>query len=191
MYHEGDYFRTRLTHSLEVAQIARSCARALGLNEDLEAVALAHDLGHTPFGHAGEDALNEVMAPAGGFDHNEQTVRIVTKLEERYAAFDGLNLSWEALEGVIKHNGPVTGRLRPTIAEVNELAGFDLSSYASAEAQIANLSDDIAYLSHDIDDGLRAGLLELGALYDLPVIGSILHQLQKRLARFGNGPTDS
>ena len=180
VYHEGDYFRTRLTHSLEVAQIARSCARALGLNEDLsEAVALAHDLGHTPFGHAGEDALNEVMAPAGGFDHNEQTVRIVTKLEERYAAFDGLNLSWEALEGVIKHNGPVIGTLRPTIAEVNKLAGFDLSSYASAEAQIANLSDDIAYLSHDIDDGLRAGLLELSALHDLPVIGPVLHQLQK------------
>ena len=180
IYHEGDYFRTRLTHSLEVAQIARSCARALYLNEDLaEAIALAHDLGHTPFGHAGEDALNEVMAPYGGFDHNEQTMRVITHLEERYAAFDGLNLTWETLEGIVKHNGPITGDLRPTIAALDKQYQFQIDSYASAEAQIANLSDDIAYLSHDFDDGLRAGLLNLDAVRDLPVVGTILNELAR------------
>ena len=129
-----------------MAQIARSCARALSLNEDLaEAIALAHDLGHTPFGHAGEDALNEIMAPFGGFDHNEQSLRVLTILEERYAAFNGLNLTWETLEGIAKHNGPITGDVRPTIKALDEKADLQLSTFASAEAQIANLSDDIAY----------------------------------------------
>ena len=181
IYHEGDYFRTRLTHSLEVAQIARSCARALRLNEDLaEAIALAHDLGHTPFGHAGEDALNEVMAPFGGFDHNEQSLRVLTILEERYAAFNGVNLTWETLEGIAKHNGPIRGVIRPTIAALDKSASLQLSSYASAEAQIANLSDDIAYLSHDFDDGLRAGLLQLPEISDLPVVGAILANIQSQ-----------
>ena len=180
IYHEGDYFRTRLTHSLEVAQIARSCARALYLNEDLaEAIALAHDLGHTPFGHAGEDALNEMMTPYGGFDHNEQTIRVITHLEERYAAFDGLNLTWETLEGIVKHNGPITKAVRPTIAELDKSHQFQLQSFASAEAQIANLSDDIAYLSHDFDDGLRAELLSLDDLHNLPVVGDILRDISR------------
>ena len=178
IYHEGDYFRTRLTHSLEVAQIARSCARALQINEDLaEAIALAHDLGHTPFGHAGEDALNEVMSPYGGFDHNEQSLRVLWLLEERYAAFDGVNLTWETLEGIAKHNGPITGPVRPTIARLDEMLDLQLKSYASAEAQIANLSDDIAYLSHDFDDGLRAGLLAISDLQGLPVVGDIVTNL--------------
>ena len=163
VYHEGDYYRTRLTHSLEVAQIARSVSRALGLNEDLaEALALAHDFGHTPFGHAGEDALDAAMAPYGGFDHNAQTLRLVTKLERRYPTFDGLNLSWEALEGLVKHNGPLTGSRAPVerplpAAIVEYVATHDLAldDYASAEAQVAALADDIAYNSHDVDDGLR------------------------------------
>ena len=179
IYHEGDYFRTRLTHSLEVAQIARSCARALRLNEDLaETIALAHDLGHTPFGHAGEDALNEVMTPYGGFDHNEQSLRVLTILEERYAAFNGVNLTWETLEGIAKHNGPITGDVRPTIAQLDKAAHLQLSSYASAEAQLANLSDDIAYLSHDFDDGLRANLIAPEALADLPVVGAIVANIK-------------
>src|SRR5690606_38390628 len=158
VYHEGDYYRTRLTHSLEVAQIARSLARALGLNEDLaEAVALAHDLGHTPFGHAGEDALHEVMQPYGGYDHNEQALRILTLLERRYADFDGLNLTWETLEGVVKHNGPVA-EPRPFTRAFCERFDLELATYASAEAQVAALADDIAYNNHDVADGLRAGL---------------------------------
>ena len=181
IYHEGDYYRTRLTHSLEVAQIARSCARALRLNEDLcEAIALAHDLGHTPFGHAGEDALNAAMAAYGGFDHNEQSIRVLTVLEERYASFNGLNLTWETLEGIAKHNGPITGPIRPSIQKLDQKADLQLQSYASAEAQIANLSDDIAYLSHDFDDGLRAGLLDLAPLRDLPVVGPILAEITKQ-----------
>ena len=181
LYHEGDYFRTRLTHSLEVAQIARTVARALRLNEDLaEAVALGHDLGHPPFGHAGEDALNRVMADYGGFDHNEQTLRVLCELEERYAGFDGLNLSYETLEGIIKHNGPVpVEKVRPTIAKLNDIHDFRLAKFPVLEAQIANLSDDIAYLSHDFDDSLRAGLLRIEQLYDLPVVGDILAQLNK------------
>ena len=176
VYHEGDYFRTRLTHSIEVAQIARTIARSLRLNEELsEAISLAHDLGHTPFGHAGENALQEVMKNFGGFDHNEQTLRILCQLEERYASFDGLNLSWETLEGVAKHNGPVfSKRLRPTLKKLDKLYNFQLNNFASAEAQIANLSDDIAYLSHDIDDGLRAKLFTIEALSDLPIISEVL-----------------
>jgi dGTPase len=188
VYHEGDYYRTRLTHSLEVAQIARSVSRALGLNEDLaEALALAHDFGHTPFGHAGEDALDAAMAPYGGFDHNAQTLRLVTKLERRYPSFDGLNLSWEALEGLVKHNGPLTGPLaradKPMPAAIVEyVAGHDLAldTYASAEAQVAALADDIAYNSHDVDDGLRAGLFDISDMADLPLAGPAFRAVHDR-----------
>ncbi len=174
--HEGDYYRTRLTHSLEVAQIARSVAKALGLDDDLaETVALAHDLGHPPFGHAGEDVLAECMKPYGGFDHNVQTFRVVTELEHRYPTFNGLNLAWETLEGVIKHNGPVLDRLKePAWAAVAAYdAGQDLrlSTWASAEAQVAALADDIAYNNHDVDDGLQSGILALEELETVPLIG--------------------
>jgi dGTPase len=186
VYHEGDHYRTRLTHSLEVAQIARSISRTLGLNEDLaEALALAHDLGHTPFGHAGEDALEEVMAPFGGFDHNDQTLRILTRLEHRYAEFDGLNLTWETLEGTVKHNGPLIGpgivkKLPATIAEYVLRHDLDLASQPSAEAQVAALSDDIAYNNHDIDDGLRAGLFAVADLAGVPVVGPIFAEVAAR-----------
>ncbi len=172
--HEGDFFRTRLTHSIEVAQIARSIARALHLDEDLtEALALAHDLGHPPFGHAGEEALNASMKPFGGFDHNAQSLRVVTLLESRYAAFDGLNLTWESLEGLAKHNGPLH---RPPgyIAEYDHKHKLDLGTHAGAEAQVAALADDIAYHSHDLDDGLRAGLFSPQDLSHLPVVGEAL-----------------
>lgn len=172
--HEGDFFRTRLTHSLEVAQVARSMARYLQLDEDLtEAVALAHDLGHTPFGHAGEDALATQMQPWGGFDHNAQALRQVMLLERRYMAFDGLNLTWETLEGLAKHNGPVR---RPSLrlAEMDALFPLDLGTYASAEAQVAALADDIAYHGHDLDDGVKAGLLSLDDLQDVPLVGGAL-----------------
>jgi dGTPase len=174
--HEGDHFRTRLTHSLEVAQIARSVATALGLDADLaETIALAHDLGHPPFGHAGEDELQVQMEAYGGFDHNVQTFRVVTKLERRYPRFDGLNLTWETLEGVIKHNGPVSGKLdRPSwraIAEFDADYDLRLSTWASAEAQVAALADDIAYNNHDVDDGVQAGLFQLEELMTVPLIG--------------------
>ena len=174
--HEGDHFRTRLTHSLEVAQIARSIATALGLDADLaETVALAHDLGHPPFGHAGEDELQACMEDFGGFDHNVQTFRVVTRLEKRYPAFDGLNLTWETLEGIIKHNGPVADKLeRPSwraIAEFDAEYDLRLSTWASAEAQVAALADDIAYNNHDVDDGVQAGLFDLDELADVPLIG--------------------
>ena len=168
---DGDHFRVRLTHSLEVAQIGRTIARALGLNEDLtEALCLAHDLGHPPFGHAGEDALSVALADAGGFDHNAHTIRIVTRLETPYPDFDGLNLSWEALEGLAKHNGPVR---EPTwaMAEANEEWDLELATWPGLEAQVAAIADDIAYDNHDIDDGLRAGLLEIEELIELPLIG--------------------
>jgi dGTPase len=167
---DSDHYRVRLTHSLEVAQIGRTMARALGLNEDLtETLCLAHDLGHPPFGHAGEDALKDAMADAGGFDHNAHTIRIVTRLETPYPGFDGLNLSWEALEGLAKHNGPVT---HPTwaLAEANDEFDLDLQSWPSLEAQIAAVADDIAYDNHDIDDGLRAGLIQFDDLLDLPLV---------------------
>jgi dGTPase len=178
--HEGDHFRTRLTHSLEVAQIARSLAGAMGLDPDLaETIALAHDLGHPPFGHAGEDELEKQMEGFGGFDHNVQTFRVVTKLERRYPRFDGLNLTWETLEGVIKHNGPVDSKLdRPSwsaIAEFDAEYELRLATWASAEAQVAALSDDIAYNNHDVDDGVQAGLFHLRELLDVPLIGPILH----------------
>jgi len=177
--HEGDFFRTRLTHSLEVAQVARSVCRYLRLNEDLgEALALAHDLGHPPFGHAGEDALQDLMKPYGGFDHNAQSLRVVTELEARYAEFDGLNLTWETLEGVVKHNGPLTGGLNPhplprVIEEYSKIQDLELHTFAGPEAQIAAISDDIAYNNHDIDDGLRAGLFTIDDLCDVPLVGPI------------------
>lgn len=170
--HEGDYFRTRLTHSIEVAQVARTIAGALKLNGELtEAVALAHDLGHTPFGHTGEDALNALMAPYGGFDHNAQAVRIVTSLERHYAEFEGLNLTWDTLEGIAKHNGPVTGGLPYALADYNALHDLELHTHASAEAQVAALADDIAYNNHDLHDGLRAGLFTEEDVRKLPIIG--------------------
>jgi dGTPase len=178
--HEGDHYRTRLTHSLEVAQLARSMSRALGLNEDLaEALALAHDLGHTPFGHAGEDALKEAMADFGGFDHNAQTLRILTKLEHRYASFDGLNLSWEALEGIAKHNGPVAKPPR-AMAEYVKKHDLEITTYASAEAQLASLADDIAYNNHDIDDGLRSGLFSIEEICAVPIVGNTFAEVRKR-----------
>ncbi|MEL6466111.1 MAG: deoxyguanosinetriphosphate triphosphohydrolase [Pseudomonadota bacterium] len=170
--HEGDYYRTRLTHSIEVAQVARTIAGALGLNDCLtEAVALAHDLGHPPFGHTGEDALQALMAPYGGFDHNAQAIKIVTKLECHYAEFDGLNLTWETLEGIAKHNGPVTGDLPYALAEYDAEHDLELPTHASAEAQVAALSDDIAYNNHDLHDGLRAGLFGEVEIGNLPIIG--------------------
>ncbi len=186
VHHEGDFFRTRLSHTLEVAQITESICRQLGLDEDLaEAVALAHDLGHTPFGHAGEDALIPLMAPHGGFSHNDQTVRILTRLERKYADFDGLNLSWEALEGVAKHNGPLLplkpgGKLDHTIAAFRSEWDLELDSWPSAEAQVAALADDIAYNNHDLDDGLGARLFGLDELRELPLIGPILAEVEKR-----------
>ena len=186
VYHEGDHYRTRLTHSLEVAQIARSVSRALGLDEDLaEALALAHDLGHTPFGHAGEDVLDEAMRPYGGFDHNEQTFRILTMLERHYAEFDGLNLSWETLEGLVKHNGPLVpsakGKTVPaTIRDHQQRQDLWLDSWPGLEAQIAALSDDIAYNNHDIDDGLRAGLFAIDDLRPVPLVGPVLGEVEAR-----------
>ena len=170
--HEGDYFRTRLTHSIEVAQVARTISGALGLNEELvEAVSLAHDLGHTPFGHTGEDALDAQMQDYGGFDHNAQAVRIVTSLEQHYADFDGLNLTWECLEGIAKHNGPVLQPYPPALLEYNLQHDLELHTYASAEAQVAALADDIAYNNHDLHDGLRAGLFTDAQAAELPIVG--------------------
>jgi dGTPase len=173
--HEGDYYRTRLTHSLEVSQIARTIARDLGLDEDLaEALSLAHDFGHPPFGHAGEAALDACMKDYGGFDHNAQALSLVTRLEHRYAAFDGLNLTWETLEGLVKHNGPLTGGEGDLPAAIAEFPwDLELLSHAGPEAQVAALSDDIAYVNHDIDDGLRAGLFAPGDLFDVPLAGPI------------------
>lgn len=170
--HEGDYYRTRLTHSIEVAQVARTIAGALGLNQELtEAVALAHDLGHTPFGHTGEDALDHLMQNYGGFDHNAQALRIVTHLERHYAGFDGLNLTWESLEGIAKHNGPVPQPWPYGLAHYQLTQDLELDTHASAEAQVAALSDDIAYNHHDLQDGLRAGLFTMEDLQELPIIG--------------------
>ena len=199
VYHEGDHYRTRLTHSIEVAQIARSLARALRVDEDLaETLALAHDFGHTPFGHAGEDVLNEMMKDFGGFDHNAQSLRCVTKLERQYAEFDGLNLTWEALEGLVKHNGPLVGttgengaakgagHIPYAIAEFNELFDLALDQHSSIEAQCAAIADDIAYNAHDLDDGIRAGLFELEALRDLPLAGESLQQIREKYPALGN-----
>ena len=193
VYHEGDHYRTRLTHTLEVAQIARSLARTLELDEDLaEALALAHDLGHTPFGHAGEDALHLCMQPYGGFDHNAQALRIVTSLERRYAGFDGLNLTWETLEGLVKHNGPLVDAHGQGIGayshkaipveflDYDKIQPLDLAHHASAEAQVAAIADDIAYNTHDIDDGLRAGLFSLADLNTVPVLAMILTDIHSQ-----------
>ncbi len=189
--HEGDYYRTRLTHSLEVAQIARSAARLLALDEDLaEAVALAHDLGHTPFGHAGEDALNEATKAFGGFDHNAHALKLVTALEHRYADFDGLNLTWETLEGLVKHNGPLAGQGK-TIP--GPIASFDarwplaLETWPHLEAQIAALADDIAYVNHDIDDGLRANLFTATELGDAPFVGIYVREIDARYGQLEFG----
>lgn len=179
--HEGDYYRTRLTHSIEVAQVARTIAGALGLNDELtESVALAHDLGHPPFGHTGEDALQLLMAPYGGFDHNAQAIKIVTKLECHYADFDGLNLTWECLEGIAKHNGPVVGDLPFALADYNTEHDLELGTHASGEAQVAALSDDIAYNNHDLHDGLRAGVFAEDDLMDLPIVGAAYAEVDER-----------
>jgi dGTPase len=190
VYHEGDHYRTRLTHTLEVVQVARSLARAIGLDEDLaECLALAHDLGHTPFGHAGERALDRLLAEFGGFDHNAQALRIVTDLERRYAGFDGLNLTWETLEGLVKHNGPLTARdgtplkryaehgVPAPILAYNQIQDLELWTQPSAEAQAAALADDIAYDAHDIDDGLRAGLFTLDDIAVVPIVGDIMREI--------------
>jgi len=193
VYHEGDHYRTRLTHTLEVVQIARSLARALGLDEDLaECLALAHDLGHSPFGHAGERALDACAAAYGGFDHNAQALRLVTDLERRYAHFDGLNLTWETLEGLVKHNGPLLTREgKPTaryaahgvpgpILSYDRVQPLELASFASAEAQVAAIADDIAYDAHDIDDGLRAELFTLDDIATVPLIGEIVAEIERQ-----------
>ena len=187
VYHEGDHFRTRLTHTLEVSQIARALARSLGLDEDLaEAIALSHDLGHTPFGHTGEDALDDCLRDHGGFDHNAQALRVVTRLERRYAAFDGLNLTRDTLEGLVKHNGPLLGPdgrpagLKPVpiaVLDYDRLQSLDLATHASAEAQAAALADDIAYDAHDIDDGLRAGILTFEDLASVPFLADLLREI--------------
>jgi dGTPase len=177
---DGDHYRVRLTHSLEVAQIGRTMARALGLNEDLtEALCLAHDLGHPPFGHAGEDALDAALKEAGGFDHNAHTIRIVTKLETPYPDFAGLNLSWESLEGLAKHNGPV-GVQTWAMSQANAEWDLELASWPGLEAQLAAISDDIAYDNHDIDDGLRAGLLDLDELLQLSLVSRLWDVIEKR-----------
>jgi dGTPase len=183
IYHEGDHYRSRLTHSLEVAQIARALARTLKLDEDLtEALALAHDLGHPPFGHAGERALDAAMTGAGGFDHNAQSLRVVTELEKKYARFDGLNLTWETLEGLVKHNGPLTGpkSVKPNMPVPESILRYcarqdlELATFPSVEAQVAALADDIAYNNHDIDDGFRAGLFSFAELAEVPLAASAL-----------------
>ncbi|MGJ4931948.1 deoxyguanosinetriphosphate triphosphohydrolase [Bradyrhizobium sp. HKCCYLS2038] len=184
VFHEGDHYRTRLTHSLEVAQIARALARQFGLDEDLtETLALAHDLGHPPFGHAGERALNRCMEAHGGFDHNAQTLRIVTTFEQRYPDFDGLNLTWESLEGIVKHNGPLQQPIPSGIAEFNARFDLEFWSYASLEAQVAALSDDIAYDAHDIDDGLRAGLFTVNDLRDVPLLAAMIEEIDRHYPR--------
>ncbi|MBV9061348.1 MAG: deoxyguanosinetriphosphate triphosphohydrolase [Alphaproteobacteria bacterium] len=178
--HEGDYYRTRLTHSLEVAQIASSLARVLGLNEDLaETIALSHDLGHTPFGHAGEEALNAATADVGGFDHNAHALKLVAQLEHRYADFDGLNLTWETLEGLVKHNGPLSSPAGP-IASFDVKWPLELSAWPGLEAQLAALADDIAYVNHDIDDGLRAELFSVEELEQAPLAGEHARAVRER-----------
>ena len=200
VFHEGDHYRTRLTHTLEVAQIARALARQLGLDEDLtETLALAHDLGHPPFGHAGERALDACLRTHGGFDHNAQTLRVVTSLEHRYPEFDGLNLTWEALEGIVKHNGPLTardgspvGRYREHgipvgISEFVKTYDLELWSFASLEAQVAAIADDIAYDAHDIDDGLRAGLFQIDDLKAIPLTAAIIAEIDARYPGLDEG----
>ena len=196
VFHEGDHYRTRLTHSLEVAQIARALARQLGLDEDLtETLALAHDLGHPPFGHAGERALDTCLKAYGGFDHNAQTLRVVTSLERRYPTFDGLNLTWESLEGIVKHNGPLTDRdgaplehdrergIPVGISDYMRTFNLELWSFASLEAQVAAIADDIAYDAHDIDDGLRAGLFAVDDLKEMAIAADMIAETDRRYPR--------
>lgn len=181
VHHVGDHYRTRLTHSIEVSQIARSLARALRLDEDLaECLALSHDFGHTPFGHVGEDTLHALMKDHGGFDHNVQSLRIVTMLEQSYAEFDGLNLSWETLEGLVKHNGPVVNRVHDYFDDFNQIWDLELDTHASLEAQCAAVADDIAYNAHDLDDGLRARLFSLDELEEVPLTGEALKAVRKK-----------
>ncbi len=183
VYHEGDHYRTRLTHTLEVSQITRSIARALMVNEDLaEAIALAHDLGHTPFAHIGEDYLNKCMRNYGGFDHNDQSLRVLTFLERKYPKWNGLNLSWETLEGVVKHNGPYTGKRHIAINELQKQVDMRLKTFASVEAQVAALSDDIAYNNHDVEDGLRAGMFNLQNLEEVTLMRESLAIVRKNYA---------
>jgi dGTPase len=193
VFHEGDHYRTRLTHSLEVAQIARALARQLGLDEDLtETLALAHDLGHPPFGHAGERALDACLKEHGGFDHNAQTLRVVTSLEHRYPNFDGLNLTWESLEGIVKHNGPLVDRAGAAlgrhggipigISDFDKVYDLELASFASLEAQAAAIADDIAYDAHDIDDGLRAGLFSVDDIKVMPLTADMIAEIDRRYA---------
>lgn len=186
VYHEGDHYRTRLTHTLEVAQVTRTIARALMVNEDLaEGIALAHDLGHTPFAHIGEEYLQACMKNYGGFDHNDQSLRLLTTLERKYPKWQGLNLSWETLEGVVKHNGPILKKgakkitLHPGVAALQKQVDLELDGYASVEAQVAAISDDIAYNNHDVEDGLRAGLFTLQDLAEMPLLGGILKDIKK------------
>src|ERR1700758_1141112 len=199
VFHEGDHYRTRLTHSLEVAQIARALARQLGLDEDLtETLALAHDLGHPPFGHAGERALDVCLKDFGGFDHNAQTLRVVASLERRYPTFDGLNLTWESLEGIVKHNGPLTDRdgapleryrergVPVGIADYMKTFDLELWSFASLEAQSAAIADDIAYDAHDIDDGLRAGLFAVDDLKEMAIAADMITETDRRYPRLDN-----
>lgn len=182
VYHEGDHYRTRLTHTLEVAQVTRSLARALMVNEDLaETIALAHDLGHTPFAHIGEEFLKDCMKDLDGFDHNDQSLRILTTLERRYPQWNGLNLTWETLEGVVKHNGPVTGPLPVTLKELQSQIDLQIHTYASLEAQVAAISDDIAYNNHDVEDGLRAGLFTLDDLHKVPLLRGIIRKVRAEL----------
>jgi dGTPase len=190
VYHEGDHYRTRLSHSIEVAQVARSLARLLKVDEDLaETCALAHDLGHTPFAHVGEDALKECMMPYGGFDHNDQTLRVVSKLEKKYPDFDGLNLTWESLEGLVKHGGPVLKKgekdhkFEITLDELRKQLDLKVDTFASLEAQIAGISDDIAYNSHDIDDGLSSGVFTIEQLEQVAWVGAII---KKKRAEYPN-----
>ncbi|MCF6195615.1 MAG: dNTP triphosphohydrolase, partial [Emcibacter sp.] len=193
VYHEGDYYRTRLTHSIEVAQIARSIAIVLGLNDEIaESLALVHDFGHTPFGHSGEEAMNAVMTPYQGFDHNAQSLRVVTKLEQRYGGFDGLNLTWEVLEGLAKHNGPLCEKgqfdgLNVNLRTYNDLHDLELHTFASAEAQVAAVSDDVAYNNHDIADGIRAGLLTMEQLEELPLLRDIIRDVRDNYGALEDG----
>lgn len=198
VHNEGDHYRTRLTHTIEVGQIARALARALGVDQDLaEALALVHDFGHTPFGHAGERVLDEKLRDFGGFDHNAQSLRIVTLLERKYAEFDGLNLCWETLEGLVKHNGPLTDRdgdgldgpVAPAILEYNTINDLELWSWPSVEAQCAAIADDIAYDNHDLDDGLRAGLFNLDMIGDVPLCGHILAEIRQKYPHLDDSRT--
>ena len=194
VHHEGDNFRSRLTHTIEVAQIARTISRHLGLDQDLaETIALAHDLGHTPFGHAGEEALNSSMSTYGGFDHNAQTLRIVTQLERKYAQFDGLNLTWESLEGIVKHNGPLKKNIPTAIKEYQKFVrkmniqhDLILKSFPGPEAQVAGIADDIAYCNHDIDDGIRAGLFTIDEISQISHINEIINSIKNNWSKIEN-----